>query len=902
MIIQRIGKLNDMLHSMENDSLAHQALKIGTLLVNEGFVRKADVADAIAIQKKEAALAELPLGKLLVKQGALTKQQLQSLLEHPELRDGIGTFAVEQGLIDERQLAESLRRNPPYTSLDDMLINEGHITDEDLKRFLKQQLNSMKLCELALHLEMVQPGALQKAINVKKYQRTIGEILCDLSLITPLDLNAVLKKYRKHLRLGEILVKQEIIDESTLDMALLEQESRSEPLGNILLEKGLLNQDQLYNAFSTQYNIPYNRLEGFEYDEREKEELVRIIGKTFSRQFRIVPLQLSGNNLTVAIADPENLKVVHALRSKRNDLRTECVLVSENDLDVVFKKLYRDRTGLAPSKAAPPPQTVETTKPVAPKISPLKTSPSPQNKPIAVKPPPKPSTTGHQLKTTPRSPEELVQLIFAGALKSGAQAIHIDQDIEGTTLYFRQNGSLCPPSPEWLAEEIGPLAVEVVAVIKEMAGLDANDMRVPQDGIFRGTMVHRKQTTHQPFDLSVTTCPTLAGENVTVKIIQPCPTAPRLKDLGHSPQLLSSLSAVLKNSAGLILVAGPPVSGKTATLYGMLQLLQDPQHKIITVEDPIAFSLPGIIQTQINPTLALDYPSLMRTAIRLDPDVILSGDIPNAKTAFWGIEAVRKGLFLLAGIQATDSANAVTSLKDLGISARQIALNLKGVIAQRYVRRICTSCKHTYHPMPDEWQPLFETPPTQLTFYKGAGCPDCEFTGYRGQILISELLALNDTLVWAIQHGKNENDLRHLAIRSGMKTLIDDGLLKLSETTLSEIVNVAPLESINAFKCRKADAVEEERKPIEVQPDSRYHLLLSSPKDQKEDIDRFYAAYEAMYPQRQKRPYNRTRKVFETFLTANFTAVCQKYNCQKVSFSLHSQRTTPIIIASPVPA
>jgi type II secretory ATPase GspE/PulE/Tfp pilus assembly ATPase PilB-like protein len=900
MIIWRIRDVNDMLHTAENDSLEHQPLKIGSLLVNEGFIRKADVADAIAIQKREAAMADLPLGKLLVKQGAITKQQLQTLLENPELRDGIGVFAIEQGLIDEQQLAESIRRNPPYAALDNILISEGYITDEDLKVFLKQQLNSMKLCELALHLDMVPQGVLQKAINIKRYQRTFGEVLCDLSLITPLDLNAVLKKYRKHLRLGEILVKQGIIDEPTLNMALLEQESRSEPLGNILLEKNLLTQDQLFKAFSAQYNIPYNRLDGFEYDEREKEELVQIIGKTFARQFRIVPLLLSGHNLTVVIADPENLKVVHSLRSKRSDLRTDCVLVSESDLDFIFQALYSDSANFTSPKGRPEHQKIKV--PIAvtpPPHQPQKTVPPLKEKPPAPVPDAKKQTAADPHP----NPEEFVQLMLAYAIQSSAQAIHIDQDIEGTTLQYRQNGILQPPSPEWLEEKIGPIAVEVIGVIKEMSGLDANDTRLPQDGVFRGTMVHQQQASHQPFDISVTTCPTLAGENITIKILQPCPAAPTLGDLGHSQQLLSSLKRLLKNSNGLVLVAGPPVSGKAASLYGMLQLLNKPRFKIITVEDPIAFSLPGVIQTQMNPGLALDYPSLMRTAIRLDPDIILAGDIPDAKTAFWGIEAARKGRLLLAGIQAIDGANAVTILKNLGITPRHIALHLKGIIAQRHVRRICPSCKHAYHPMPDEWQPLFDAPPNHLTFYKGAGCPECEFTGYKGHILISELLTLNDTLSWAIQHGKDENDIRHLAIRSGMKTLIDDGLLKLSETTLPEIIDVAPLESIEAFKCKKADACEEEdqqaKNPNRVDP-KPHLLLLSSPRSQKEDIARLYNTYESMSSQTKGMPYNRTKKTFETFITANYLAVCKKYNCQKVSFSLHPRGTSALILASPV--
>ena len=454
-----------------------------------------------------------------------------------------------------------------------------------------------------------------------------------------------------------------------------------------------------------------------------------------------------------------------------------------------------------------------------------------------------------------------------------------------------------------MKETLGPIAVEVIGIIKDMSGLDAKDRRRPQDGVFRGTLVHQSQASRQPFDLSVTTCPTLAGESIIIKIIQPCPEAPNLSDLGHSQQLVSSLKGLLKHTSGLILVAGPPANGKAATLYGMLQLVNKSQLKIITVEDPIAFSLPGVIQTQTNPALALDYPFLMRTAIRLDPDIILAGDIPDAKTASWGIEAARKGQMLLAGIQATDSANALTTLKNLGITARHIALHLKGVIAQRHVKRICSACKHTYLPLPDEWQPLFEAPPNHLTFYKGSGCPECEFTGYKGHLLISELLPFNDSIVWAIQHGKDENDVRHLAVRSGMKTLIDDGLLKLSETTLTEIINVASMESIEAFKCRRADAGEEaahkDRNQHHKVPKAPL-LLLSSPQNQRREIAQFYQTYVSLCSRENGLASSQTEKAFITFITANYSAVCKQFNCQRVSFSLHPRKPAALILASPV--
>ncbi len=899
-----------MLHTAEKDNLEHQPLKIGSLLVNEGFVRKTDVAEALSIQKKEFALAEMPLGKLLVKIGAITTQQLQTLLEHPELRNGIGAFAVERGLIDDRQLADCIRRNSTRKPLDEVLISAGCITDEDLLAFLEQQLNSMKLCKLALHLDMVTQDSLLEAITIKRYQRTVGEILCDLNLITPLDLNAVLNKYRKHLRLGEILVKQGIIDNATLDMALLEQESRAEPLGNILLEKELLTLDELFRAFSTQYNVPFLKLNDFKYEPPQKEALSKIIGKTFSRQFRIVPMALKGQNLTVAISDPENLKVVHALRSKRVDLRTECGLVTEFDLNRLFEMLYHDRANFKHQKPSVPVPTIEPPPPdkFAPPTGTVKSKTSAESHPRVPRPPTprghKPAVASSPQKAKHIPPDEFVHLMLAQALKSGAQAIHIDRDIEGTTLRFRQDGLLKRPTPDWLDTKLPPVAAEVISIIKEMAGLDASDSRLPQDGVFRGKMVHQRQGGASPFDLSVTACPTLAGESIALKIIQPSPAAPTLHALGHSKAVQGSIELLLKQAPGMVIVAGPPISGKSASLYGILQGLNDPKFKAITVEDPIAYSLPGIVQTQVNQALAMNYPDLLRTAVRLDPDIVLAGDIPDTETAFWITEASRKGIRMLAGVQATDGASAITVLKNLGIAPRHLALHLKGILAQRSVRRICAACKQPYHPTAAEWQPLFDEMPSHLTFYKGTGCPECNFTGFNGQILISELLPLTDALSWSILQDKNENDLRHLAIRSGMKTLIDDGLSKLGETTLSEIVAVAPEESLSAYRCRKADAhlVADHGTDALVPADVKSNfLLLSRPQYQKDDIQRFYHAYKAMSANALGESNQRTQQAFETFITSNYSAVCQNFNVQKVSFSLYPRgAAAALILATPV--
>ncbi|MBW2366934.1 MAG: hypothetical protein JRH15_03510 [Deltaproteobacteria bacterium] len=381
-----------MLNTVKKKDSEHQPVKIGMLLVNEGFVRKADIDKAIRIQDQEAKLAVLPIGKILLKQGVITKPQLQILLEHPKLQERIGDFAVENGRISEFQLAECKRRKPDHVQLDEALVKEGHLTSEDLKTFLELQLDSPELCRLATRLGMVPEEKLNDAIKVKRYPRAIGEILCDLNLITPLDLNTVLAKHNKHLRLGEILLKQDIIDSGTLERTLAENKDRNEPLGNLLLEKNLITRDQLFEAFAVQYNIPFERLEGFSYSESDRRPLMDLIGATFARQFKIVPLTLSEPNLTVAIADPEQLRVVQSLRSKRVDLRTDCVLVTDSVLNSLFEGLYQQQPPAestvekpsripfsSPALVHPPPAARET--PPLPEVQPAESHNSIQTMP-----------------------------------------------------------------------------------------------------------------------------------------------------------------------------------------------------------------------------------------------------------------------------------------------------------------------------------------------------------------------------------------------------------------------------------------------------------------------------------------------------------------------------------------
>ena len=876
-----------MLNSIEKDHIEHQSLRIGTLLVNEGFIRKTDLAEAINIQNRESQLA---LGKLLIKKKLIDKHQLQRLLEHPELRESVGEFVVERGLIEPHQLAECLRKKPKQQPLAEALMAIGLLTDIDFKAFLERQLDSMKLCELAVRLGVISETDLAKVVRAKRHQRTIGEILCDLNLITPLDLNSVLTKYRKHLRLGEILLKNGLIDRPTLEMALLEHESRAEPLGNILTQKNILTEDQLFFAFSIQYNIPYRKLEGFKFSDQQKMALSKIIGKAYSHQFQIVPLSLEENTLTVAIADPENLKAVQSLRSKRVDLRIRCVLVTPSTLEFLLAGLYLDGpSSSVPKESAPSHESM--VKPATQKPRPSRPV-KPHTEPEAWCPPPA-ETHGKEAMNA----AQLVHLMLEEALANSAEAIHINTDPHRTTLKFRAGDILHPPSQAWIEKQLQLLAGPVIKTIKEISGMDVACRHRPQDGAFRGSMIDKSCPEMVSKDFSVTTCPTLAGENMTIRPIPPWTPAP---DLSHSEHIVSSLKRVTKDLTGAVLVAAPPGKSRSATLYSILRHISQPDIKAVTVEDPIAFSLPDTIQIQVNPALGLTFSVLLRAALRLDPDVVIAGDLPDRESAMLGFEAAEKGILLLGAMYAVDAAAAISGLRMLDLPPGYPIHRLKALLAQRYVRKICPACTHTYLPGPTEWQALFDRFPEHLTFYKGTGCPDCDFSGYQGRILLSELLVMSEPVIQAMKRGDTEQDIRRLTIRSGMKTLIDDGLSKLKQTTLSEIIDAVPREAVEVFKCIRADT-----KTVRLAKKNKgaegvgFKTVLSASKILKEDIQRLHNTYEALIEQTGRRIHRSSLETFETFIQTSHQYICRQYNCSRVAYCIEHRAGNVLLLAAP---
>jgi type IV pilus assembly protein PilB len=863
------------------------SLKIGELLVKEGYLSQKDLLVALDLQKRDAAEAALPLGELLLKKNLITAEQLHTLLQHPDLRKPIGMVLVEEGVITPDQLGACLKEQRAGVPIGQLMIRKGLVKREDLEDFLKRQAEGIRIGELAHRINMVSQRDVAKLLAIKSMHRTLGEVLCDIGLVQPNDLNHILKKYNKQLRLGEILIRQGVLSESQFQAAFQEQGQTHAPLGSILLKKDIITNDQLYTALSRQYNIVYRDLEDFSFDDKQKRMLMRIVGERYAQKHQVLPLSIKQDKLLIGVCHPHTLQSVQDLKPMYAHLSMQPVLISEEKFSDLFRALYGKAAAGAVKSEAQLGVSGEDLVEIDLKETEIEKG------------------RANLYGGTDMMAEQVVDYIIKYGIINGASDIHLEQDREGTHLRYRLDGVCQEPKIEWLRQKLKEMPGAVVSRIKVMSNLDIAEKRLPQDGVFRVNYYDRGSDKRFDLDFRVATCPAIVGENITIRILDSRKAKVGLENLNHSEHVLTPLKRLFMSSAGMILVSGPTGSGKSSTLYGALQYIYNPGIKIITAEDPIEYSFPGIMQTQIKPKINLTFARLLRSFLRLDPDVILVGEIRDEETASIGFDAAQTGHLLLSTIHTNDAVSSISRLLDLNIEHNQIASCLIGVLAQRLVRRNCRKCTREYTPQRSEWRMFFHTYPEHLKFFRGIGCKACGFTGYSGRTLISELLEINRDIALALSTGANENQIKQLALDGGMKTMIDDGLLKLDQTNLAEIVRVVPIEMIKEFRARKMDSsADGAALDPKAAPHDRFgfrreaKVMISDPEADWLLIDKFFERYEGLKQKIGQSQEATDANLFRAFVTDNHRRISQQFQCQSVTFFLTVQNGKVEIAAS----
>ena len=568
-------------------------------------------------------------------------------------------------------------------------------------------------------------------------------------------------------RLGQILTDLGLIDEEQLQEMLAEQEARGgELLGRVGVSLGFFSDEQLGEALAEQWNTVFVTL----YDKQITHSLVDIISKTMAEMYRVVPLELEDNQLTIATADPQKIQIADELRVFLG-YEIHVVVATDAEIDKAIETFYSGEVDTVESIV----EELEEDKDLAEASKGLL-----EDGPIDL--------TSAEAMADSAPVRKLLNLVLLMAIKENASDIHLEPFESEFKIRMKADGVLqeMVPPPKHLS-------FAITTRIKVMANLDIAERRMPQDG-----RIELSVSGH-PVDLRVSVLPTLFGESVVMRVLDRGVVSLALDKLGMDDDILRPFREIIKRPNGIILVTGPTGSGKTTTLYSALSELNEPDDKIITTEDPIEYDIEGIVQVPIDSDIGVTFAAALRAILRQDPDRILVGEIRDVETAEIAIQAALTGHMVFSTLHTNDSPATVTRLRDMGVQPFLITATVEAILAQRLVRRICKECKEEYIPDAETLADL-ELTSDQIvgkTFYRGSGCDKCSGSGYKGRLGLYELLVMTDELRDLVVRNASTEEIRDLARKAGMVTLRDSGMVNMFEghTTADEVVRETILEA-----------------------------------------------------------------------------------------------------------
>lgn len=559
-------------------------------------------------------------------------------------------------------------------------------------------------------------------------------------------------------KFGDLLVQTGQITVAQLEEALAEHRRTKERLGTILVRKGYISEQRLIETLEFQLGVPHVILAKRKIDP----DIVALVPEHIARKYRVFPVEKQGKRLVLAMLDPTDVYAIDELRLTLN-YEIQPVIVSEEDMNEAFsryfgitgsvKEVFKDLDVQIEEETVEEHGTAELEAMV-------------EDAPIV----------------------RLVNLIITQAVKEKASDIHVEPTERELVIRYRIDGRLrkIMTSPK-------NTQAAIISRIKIISGMNIAEKRVPQDGRIQ------MRVDGIPIDLRVSCIPVVFGEKVVMRILFKNNVLAKMESLGFLPDTLERFRSIYKQPHGIILVTGPTGSGKSTTLSSVLNELNSPEENIMTVEDPVEYQIPGINQVQVNVKAGLTFAAALRSFLRQDPDIIMVGEIRDGETAQIATQAALTGHLVLSTLHTNDAPSSITRLIDMKIEPFLVASTVIGILAQRLVRGVCPDCKKAYTLAPDHIyydivrQNLPDTPPEKLVFYKGEGCRRCNGKGYSKRLAIHEVLLVNQELRSLISKNVPAGELKEIAIKNGMRTLFQDGLLKAldGKTTLEEIVRVA---------------------------------------------------------------------------------------------------------------
>ncbi|GGR10451.1 ATPase, T2SS/T4P/T4SS family [Deinococcus ruber] len=721
------------------------------------------------------------LGQRLIINGHLREDQLKVALEQQSYGgEAIGSILLRLEMITEDQLYEALAEQAGTTYVPDL---SGYEPEVDVLGLLLRvdalQLSVVPLEDRGLEVQVI--GSDQR--RQQDIEALLGRPV-EMLLGRPADVEALIERcYPQNGRLGEQMLRQGSLSRSQLREALQVQarSGKVKPLGEVIVDLGFASSEEIDQALQKQ-TAGGGRLEdtlvqsgklspemlarslasqlGYEFLDPVQSppdpKVALLINESTARRYTVVPMRLQGNALVVAMKDPRNVFALDDLRliSGRDIIPA---VMAEKDIVRLIERYFgsADMVQL--------------------------------NERLVQESRTRDRERESQVDTTDLDDNAVVRVvdnIIREAALQDASDIHIEPTEHHLRVRYRIDGTLRDHMelPKGSAQS-------VLARIKILGQLDIAERRIPQDGRLR----FRKGSID--LDLRLSTLPTVYGEKAVMRLLQKAHNIPEVEQLGLSEHNFQRFSDLIEKPNGIFLITGPTGSGKSFSSFSILKRIARPEKNTTTIEDPVEYEIPGINQSQVNPVAGLTFARALRAFLRQDPDIIFVGEIRDAETAKIATEAALTGHLVLATLHTNDAPGAVTRLEEMGVENFNIGASLIGVLGQRLVRKVCPDCKTPTNADPDVLRRLGlnDKELRGATLFRGAGCPRCGGTGYKGRMGIHELMVIDEPLRRAIGKGEPASELREIATsQSSMKTLRQDGIEKamLGITTLEEVLAV----------------------------------------------------------------------------------------------------------------
>ncbi|MBF0511529.1 MAG: Flp pilus assembly complex ATPase component TadA [Candidatus Omnitrophica bacterium] len=577
------------------------------------------------------------------------------------------------------------------------------------------------------------------------------------------------------LRIGEILIKQGLMTESQLQEAFeIQKKQKGSRIGEILIQMGIVKEEDFTTALGSQLALPFASYVSGLLKPKQGQNLENLVSYDFAKRNLVLPLSKNMNSLTCAIFDPLDFFAIDNLK-----ILTGCelnlVIATKTDLSKAIDEFYvTNREAGQKEGGSILDQALQKSYVDGERTSKVEDKSTSTDSELSI---------DRLIAKAGEAPViKLVDLLIRQAIDERASDIHIEPFKDKLEIRYRIDGVLYQIPPP-----AAHLHLPIVSRIKILAKMDIAEKRLPQDGGLSARLEDRV------VDLRVSTIPTVYGEKVVLRLLDKGAVKFELAALGYESKQLDQIRKALNSAYGLFIITGPTGCGKSTTLYSCLNEVFDPSLNILTCEDPVEYKLDGVNQVAVRPEIGLTFASALRSFLRQDPDIIMVGEVRDLETAQICVRAALTGHLVLSSLHTNDACSSLTRLIDIGVPHYLVTPSLTMVISQRLARKLCPNCKEPYEA---NGLVLQDYKIKSDLIYRPKGCDECNHTGYKGRVVISEVMSVNDTIRALISKSASYNELKDAARQNGMDTLFESGMKKVESgvTSVDEILAVAAIQ------------------------------------------------------------------------------------------------------------